>query len=131
MARHLIARSTYTVEMQQLQQINQALAGPAGAAATAVELGLAGRVIALDEVDGGALRACGRRHVPPGAVAGVPGQGRLRRVLATGAPAFPYLYGLFDGAGSELVPVLLHTEQLRRISALLGLRHRWGVGPDA
>jgi hypothetical protein len=139
MSPHELAATTQSLEMTQIQQINQHLA-KSGARPQAQDLGLAGVVVHPEHVDAVAAH---RAHLPahlaflqvtvdtlaPGA--------RLVQLVAAGSPTFPYIYGLFTDTGTgatnptetdaRLLPVTLHTESLRKISARYRLRHCWGA----
>jgi hypothetical protein len=105
--------TTHTVDMAQIDDLNQRLtAPPGGAPVTAADLG-------VDGVD-----ARGRQHGPLAASA------HLVRVSWDGAPEFPDIHGCFaDGADSrDMFVVNLHTDALRRLSKQLHARHAWGQG---
>src|SRR5262245_56933511 len=96
-----VAPTTHTVELDQIHEINAALAS--GHRLTAGSLGVATTV---------------------------PGDAVLRSVEAEGPPSYPYVYGHFSRRDTEhAARVELHTAQLRAISDQLLLRsHIWGVG---
>jgi hypothetical protein len=97
---HHLAPTTHTVELDQIHEINDALAS--GHRVTAGSLGVPGTV---------------------------PGDAGLRSVEAVGPPSYPYVYGHFGRRGTEDMRVALHTAQLRAISDQLSLHsHIWGVG---
>ena len=100
MKAHHLAPTTHTVELDQIHEINAALAS--GHRVTAGSLG-----------------------VP----ATVPGDAVLWSVGVEGPPSYPYVYGHFSRWGSaDMVRVELHTAQLRAISHQLSLHsHIWGV----
>ena len=100
MKAHHLAPTTHTVELDQIHEMNAALAS--GHRVTAGSLG-----------------------VP----ATVPGDAVLRSLEAEGPPPYPYIYGHFSRRGTQdRVRVELHTAQLRAISDQLSLRsHTWGV----
>jgi hypothetical protein len=101
MKAHQLAPTTHTVELDQIHEINAALAS-------------------------GHLVTAGTLGVP----ATVPGDAVLRSLEADGPPSYPYVYGHFSRrATDDTVRVALHTAQLRAISHQLSLRsHIWGVG---
>src|SRR5512144_2808823 len=140
MAGHTLAASTHTVEMLQVIEINNRLAGldpgpdadPAGRddtlLITAEFLGLADAQVhprVVDQAAAAVLRQERRNET-----LALPGTAPLRSILAAGDPSFPYLYGIFGepNGGRRRLPVLVHTEHLRAISSALRFRsHRWGV----
>jgi hypothetical protein len=134
MSGHTMSRSTQTLEMTQLVEINERLLADDPYRSeclllTAEYLGLTGIVVRPTRVDRPAAALIPRqRHGDDGVP--LPASAQLLRLLAAGAPNYPYLYGAFgepNGADREL-PVLLHTEHLRMISRALRLRrHQWGV----
>jgi hypothetical protein len=134
MSGHNLARSTHTVEMAQVVEINERLAAAFDSEAqeslliTAELLGLAGATVHPNVADRpvAALIPRQRSH---NEVTALPGPARLVRVLAAGAPSYPYLYGAFaeSAVGQRELPAILHTEQLKVISSMLRLRsHQWG-----
>ena len=129
MTPHTLARSTRTVELSQLIEINDRLRALAGGGVTDERLGLAGTDVQPRWLDRAALQILSlpeRRQGPTP----VPGSALLRRLLAAGTPTVPYLYGVFGEpeTGRRELPLPLHTEHLTAISTLLGLHHqRWGV----
>lgn len=133
MSLHTLAPSTSTVELTQVLEINDRLRSAEAAGAwlvTADLLGLTGATVLLRALDRAATLVIPqperRREPSP-----LPGRAALRRLLATGAPTAPYLYGVFTEApsgGRRELPVTLHTDHLRSISCELEMRrHRWGV----
>jgi len=131
MSTHALSRSTRTLELAQVLQINDCLhrSEDAGPGLTAGPLGLDGTTARGAAIDRVAARVLPLPRPREDAAVLSP-QARLRRVLAAGPPTAPYLYGVFaeDAAGRRELPVVLHTDQLRRISGQLGLRsHRWGI----
>jgi hypothetical protein len=138
MTPHEIAPTTHSLEMTQVQQINEYLAGDRHEL-RAQDLGLADVVVHPDHVD---TVAAHRAHLPvhliplPLAVEKLGPEACLVHLVAAGSPTFPYIYGLFTNSagtmsltdvGARLLPVTLHTHQLRLISAHCRLHHRWGV----
>jgi hypothetical protein len=132
---HTLARSTYTVEMLQVEQLNDRLGAldPTKGEClliTAEFLGLSGLPVHPRIVDDAvALIVHGERRRNAETTV-LPGASLLRRMLTAGAPSFPYVYGVFGETleGRRELPVLLHTDHLRTISGLLGLhRHHWGT----
>jgi hypothetical protein len=133
MSAHTLSRSTQTVELVQVLEINERLrlAQEAGdlVLVTAERLGLTGAQVHLRVIDRAATAVIPvqerRRELPC-----LPASAALARLLAAGAPTAPYLYGVFaeTGAGRRELPILLHTDHLRAISSALSLRrHLWGV----
>jgi hypothetical protein len=98
---HQVPRTTHTVELDQLSELNTHLSGHAPGI-TAGQLGL------------------GDPSVPDAAV--------LVRLSWDGPPEFPYIHGRFSqsSAGADL-HAEVHTAALRELSKLLGLHQRWGV----
>jgi hypothetical protein len=123
---HLSGVATHTVELDQLHDISACLAEGGRASVTAEMLGIAGRqAVSLRprQVDLFGTASPTGRILRPAAT--------LDHVYAEGCVQFPYIQGSFvddwSGGRSQLV-VDLHTEALRRLSRLLGLRHAWGSG---
>lgn len=104
MHEHHLAPTTHTAELEQIREINLALAGGRRVAAGSVGLGTV---------------------LPDDAV--------LRWLEAEGSPSYPYIFGHFSPRGSaDIVRIELHTAQLRAISNHLSLRsHIWGAGLPA
>jgi hypothetical protein len=137
-SRHMVSTATRTVELTQLREINDRLPGHVEQASLrAQDLGVAGVRVHASSVD---LIAAHRAHLSPHLAARpftvdpLRSDARLLHIVAAGSPSFPYIWGLFVGAGElrdrqdgALTPVQLHTDQLRRISAHLHLHHRWGL----
>lgn len=130
MCPHEVAPTTHSLEMTQIQQINQHLAGDASPP-RAQDLGLTGAAVHPDHVD---TVAAHRTHLPVHLFSSrltahsLRAEARLLHLVAAGSPTFPYIYGLFTAeTGARLLPVTLHTEQLRKISAHYRLHHRWGT----
>jgi hypothetical protein len=98
MPEHPLSPTTRTVELAQLEQLNEALAAPGAPRVTAADLGLAE----------------GPAGVAPGAV--------LVGVSFEGPPEYPYIRGSFDGRRVDL-----HTPALRELSRRLHLHHTWGA----
>jgi hypothetical protein len=96
-----LPRTTHTVELDQITELNRHLTDPRTPAPTAADLGLTD----------------------------LPGAAILVRVVAEGPPEFPYLHGHFAAAAGGPATLVedLHTEALRALSHRLGLHHRWGV----
>lgn len=106
---HQLSSATHTIELSQLAEINSRLpeqrrfptAGDLGIGAEMQERHATG-----DQVSESAI---------------------LIGLIWEGPPQFPYIRGLFHvEAHHDPRPVDLHTESLRRLSLLLGLRHTWG-----
>ncbi|MGZ4602694.1 MAG: hypothetical protein ACXV0U_03740 [Kineosporiaceae bacterium] len=137
MSSHSLAPTTHSVELRQIREIEERLSdGRAPGLPRARGLGLTGAAVRPGMVDTVVAR---RAHIPAGwPVAAPPVDGLapdlpLVQLVAAGSPTFPYIYGLFaagpsGGDSARLLPIILHTEQLRRISAHYGLHHRWGDG---
>ena len=102
MAVHELARTTHTVELRQVAEVNAALAS-GRRCLTAASIGV---------------------H------ADVTERAVLRSLECAGPPSYPYVYGRFDGPGpgTAAARVELHTAQLRAISEQLSLRSQtWGL----
>ena len=128
--RHVPAPTTHTLELEQLQQLNDRLIAPHDPhAVTAAALGLAGEQVVVPH---GAWSWDLAQAVPVQARR-LPGIAVLEHVSAEGPPSFPYFWGHFRTGGSTaaadasglLAP--LHTECLYRLGIALGLHLRWGV----
>jgi hypothetical protein len=100
-ATHHLSRTTRTLDMAQIEQIDQQLAAPGAPAVTAADLG-------LDE-------------------AGTPAAAILTKVWLRGSPEFPDIFADFEDGVGPRRQVQLHTPSLVALSRLLGLHHRWGV----
>lgn len=110
---HPIATTTHTVEMGQIAELSHRLQNAESPSVTAGQLGLEG-----------ATARAGAEELA------VPSTAILRGISWTGPPEFPDLGGCFAVPGHPHPAVVtLHTQALRRLSRLLGLRHVWGVGP--
>ncbi len=114
--RYALARTTHTVEMAQIEELNDHLSDrdPADTI-SATDLDLVGVAVLA------------------GAVAdhnGLPAQAVLESVCYDGPPEFPYIHGHFrpDPAEPGTLTVDLHTHALRELSHRLHLREVWGVG---
>ena len=133
MSAHTLSRSTCTVELLQVDQINERLLlvdGTGSPPLTAEQLGLSGATVVPRIIDRAAVLVVPLPERRRDVVAVLRPEAVLRRLLATGAPTAPYLYAVFaeGGGGRRELPVTVHTEHLRRVSGLLGLRrHVWGV----
>jgi hypothetical protein len=134
MSAHTLSRATRTLELAQLFEINEQLlldptVAPDRMPLTAELFGLDGALVHTGVVDRAAALVVPRqeRRREPQAL---PATALLQRLLAAGTPTFPYLYGVFAEAspGRRELPVPMHSEHLRRVSSLLGLRrHQWGA----
>lgn len=102
MREHHLAPSTHTAELEQIDEINAALA--TGRHVTAGVLGLVA----------------------------IPADAVLRLLEAAGPPSYPYVFGHFSCRGSaDTIRVELHTAQLCVISHELHLHsHVWGIPPS-
>jgi hypothetical protein len=134
MSGHTLARSTHTVEMLQIIELNDRLASldPTVGECLLISaefLGLAGAEVHPRVVDRAAAQLLPRTTRRDETLQ-LPAASLLRSILAAGDPMFPYLYGVFgetDG-GRRRLPVVIHTEHLTTISSVLRFRrHRWGV----
>jgi hypothetical protein len=103
---HRLSVATRTVELAQLQQLNECLVAPGAARVTAGELGL---------LEG----APATRGLPPSAV--------LTAIAFDGPPEYPYIRGRFAAGSGAAVIVEMHTPALRELSRRLHLHHAWGV----
>ena len=113
MIRSSLPRTTHTLEMAQVAELDARLADRGGPTAiTAEDIGMAGA----------------RLH-PTGAAA-LAGDAVLVRVSWQGSPEFPDIYGHF-GPGRGPSEALLHTAALNRLAHSLGVRQCWGVGRPA
>ena len=113
MIRSSLPRTTHTVDMAQVDELNQRLAErERSREVTAEDLGLAGA------------------QLLNGAPGSLPGQAVLVRVDWDGDPEFPYIHGEFSAAGGEVaggpLHVDLHTAALNSLADKLGVRQRWG-----
>ena len=128
---HALARTTHTLELQQVQELSLQLSRPHTLdRVTASALHLAGQPVSVEREAWYRellhLDEPASQQLPPGAV--------LVHVWAEGSPDYPYVWGQFhtvtlDGrtpSGPALATVL-HTEALRRLSRAMGLHHRWGL----
>ncbi len=112
------SNTTHTVEISQVDDINDQLAGRMlpRPSITAAELTMAGAVVLGHKT------------------ATLPGASLLVRVSWEGAPQYPYIHGHFaDPSGTKssadgTVAVELHTAALRLLSHRLHLHHVWGIG---
>jgi len=128
---HRLATTTRTLELRQVDEINQRLAEAGRTEVTAAMLGLDGAQIpasSFPKFELFMIDSSGPRTLPPLAV--------IDHVWAEGTPGFPYLMGYFRTQPAELdlppmqgLVVSLHTDALGRLSRQLRLRHCWG--PDA
>jgi hypothetical protein len=125
---HQLAATTRTLELRQVEEINQRLGEPGQTEVTASMLGLDGAQLpasSFPKFELFLIDSSGPQTLPPLAV--------LDHVWAEGTPGFPYLMGYFRTQPAELdVPwkrglvVSLHTDALGRLSRQLRLRHCWG-----
>lgn len=99
---HHLAPGTHTAELEQIDEINAALA--TGGRVTAGALGLAA----------------------------IPADAVLCLLEAAGPPSYPYVFGHFSSRGAaDTIRVELHTAQLCAISHELHLHsHVWGIPPS-
>lgn len=110
MIRSSLPKTTHTLEMAQVVELNERLADHHGSA----------------EITAEALGMAGARLHPPGA-AGLAGGAVLVRVSWQGSPEFPDIYGHF-GPGRGSSEALLHTAALNQLAHALGVRQCWGIG---
>jgi hypothetical protein len=105
--------TTHTIEMNQISELNHALALRPPASVTAFDLGLAGASLTAGQARGG-----------------LPATAHIVRVCWDGPPEYPYLHGHFAAEGSldSSLHVDLHTAALRELSHRLSLHHTWGWG---
>ena len=110
---HPLDRTTHTIEMTQIDQINQRLEHQV---VTAADVGAGGSVLLTGRVAGGTL--------PSSAV--------LIRIDWDGDPTFPYIHGQFaeHAGGKVLWRVDVHTSFLKALDRVLALQQAWGVGPS-
>lgn len=116
--KHAFPRTTHTVEMTQIAELNDRLMTRDPAAAiSASDLGLAGAAL----LSGGDAE---RTSLPAQAV--------LERVCYDGPPEFPYVHAHFRPTPTEpgKLTVDLHTHALRELSHRLHLPGVWGVGSE-
>ncbi|MGN6301403.1 MAG: hypothetical protein ACTHN8_09980 [Angustibacter sp.] len=102
MGAHLLARTTHTVELRQVAELNAALSR--------------GR----RRLTAGSI----------GAPTALPDQAVLTSLECQGPPSYPYVFGCFEAAGpaAGTTRVELHTPQLRAICDQLSLRAQtWGL----
>lgn len=129
--RHQPAATTRTIELRQLQEINQRLAERGRADATAEFLEVAGKPISSSSSP---LLHVDLFGIDPPTVPVLRPTCVLHHLSAVGSPNFPYILGHFLPAqfgprptdGPVLV-VDLDSDVLRRLSTHLGLRHSWGT----
>ena len=126
---HRLATTTRTLELRQVDEINQRLAEAGRTEVTAAMLGLEGAQLpasSFPKFELFMIDSSGPRTLPPLAV--------IDHVWAEGTPGFPYLMGYFRTQPAELdlppmqgLVVSLHTDALGRLSRQLRLRHCWGL----
>jgi hypothetical protein len=115
MSEHHLAPTTRTLELAQIDELNEHLSVLRGTSSfTAGELGLGGAPL---------VSASGAQ-----VSSGLPATAVLIRLSAEGPPEYPYVHGHFGTAGSAQAELVaeLHTASLRRLSQLAGLHQRWG-----
>jgi hypothetical protein len=113
---HQLSGTTHTVELEQLAELSEGLAGrDPGEAISASLLGLQGAELTSDGADGR-----------------LPAEAILARLSFEGPPEYPYVHGHFRRSpGDEgSLTVDLHTDALRKLSHLLHLQQTWGAGSD-
>ena len=104
--------TTHTLEMAQVDELNDHLTAHAGAPVTAAAMGMGGAPL----------------H--PRAADTLPDTAVLVRLSWQGSPEFPDIYGHF-GPGEGPLQALLHTAALNELGHLLHVHQRWGIGPSA
>ena len=112
---HQLPRTTHTVEMEQIAELNGGLReGDPSPAIRASMLGLQGA-----ELSAGSDES---QHT-------LPGDALLVRLSSDGPPEYPYVHAHFRTGASDQgsLKVELHTDALRKLSHLLHLQHVWGV----
>ena len=109
---HPLDRTTHTIEMTQIDQINERLEHQV---VTAADVGAGGSVLLSGRIAGGVL----------------PGSAVLIRIDWDGDPSFPYIHGQFAEhvGGRVLWRVDVHTSFLKALDRALALHQAWGVGP--
>ena len=112
---HQISRTTHTVEMAQIAEINDGLRAREGT--RAIRASLLGMQ--------GVKRSPGSNDDNESSL---PEEASITRLSFDGPPEFPYVHGHFrtDLRDHGSLTVDLHTDALRRLSHLLGLQHAWG-----
>lgn len=123
---HHLGHGTHTVVLTQTRQIAERLSVAGDRAdLTAAALGVNGEPVRPVAVGH-------HEHPLPDTdhVARLPAEAVLRGIRVEGPPEDPYIWGRFSspGQGASSMDAVLHTESLRRLSAVLGLRHHWGLG---
>jgi len=114
---HQLPRTTHTVEMDQIAELNDRLGeGEPSPAIRASMLGLQGAELSAGSDDS--------QHT-------LPGDALLARLSSDGPPEYPYVHAHFRTSASASdqgsLKVELHTDALRKLSHLLHLQHVWGV----
>lgn len=95
---HAVPRTTHTINLQQVAEINERLAGQ-GTALLPVDVGLE-----------------------------LPTPAAIVEIVMEGSPTFGYLWAQLRAGGAEAGRVLLHTDHLRAISKVLHFpHHHWGL----
>ncbi|GAA3609349.1 hypothetical protein [Microlunatus ginsengisoli] len=111
MSHHPLDPTSHTIEMQQIDELNAALAAKHAPTVTTADLGLTGAPL------------------PGSGGQSLSGHEVVVKVSWRGTPDFPDIYGEFGAAGSTQASthLLLHTAQLRELSHLLHQTHHWGL----
>ena len=107
---HALPPTTHTLEMAQIEDLNERLIGHRSDPVTAAAIGMGNTPL---------LRTAGQ--LPDAAV--------LVRVSWQGSPEFPDIHGHFtSGQGGPPLCAAMHTAALDQLGRHLGLRQRWGIG---
>jgi hypothetical protein len=114
--KHQLSRTTHTVEMAQIAELNEGLRESKRAQAISASL------LGLQGVE--ASSGSDDDH------SSLPGDAFLVGISFDGPPAFPYVHAQFgtDPSDRGSLTVDLHTDTLRKLSHLLNFHHVWGAG---
>src|SRR4051794_8611232 len=115
----MVGAATRTVELRQIEEINQRLSGHGGQPSLrAQDLGLTGTRVRANTIDTvAAHKAHLSAHLAARPLSNDPlgSDARLLHLVAAGSPMYPYIWGLFGGGTARrerepaLTPVPLHT----------------------
>jgi hypothetical protein len=113
---HQLSRTTHTVEMEQIEELNNGLRERDPSQAIRASL------LDLQEVE-----LTSGSDGNPGSL---PADAVLVSISCDGPPEYPYLYAHFRAhpGDQDSLTVELHTDALRKLSSLLHLQHLWGSG---